>query len=47
MREGKRKDGSAINEAMPWKAYAGMKDDDLKALWEYLKAAPAKAKGGR
>lgn len=47
MREGKRKDGSAINEAMPWKAYAGMKEDDLKALWEYLKAAPAKTRGGR
>ncbi|KAA0213427.1 cytochrome C [bacterium] len=47
MREGKRKDGSAINEAMPWKAYAGMKDDDLRALWEYIKAAPAKAMGGR
>jgi mono/diheme cytochrome c family protein len=47
MREGKRKDGSAINEPMPWKAYAGLKDDDLKALWEYLKAASPKAKGGR
>ena len=47
MREGKRMDGRAINEAMPWKAYAGMKDDDLKALWEYLKTVQPKAKGGR
>ena len=47
MREGKRPDGTSINEAMPWKIYSGMNDDDLKALWAYLKTVPPKAKGGR
>jgi mono/diheme cytochrome c family protein len=47
LREGKRPDGSAISEVMPWKAYAGMTDDDIKALWEYLRTVPPKAEGGR
>lgn len=47
MREGKRPDGSAIAEMMPWRAYGAMRDEDLKALWLFLRAAAAKPFGGR
>lgn len=47
MREGKRPDGSSIAEVMPWRAYAAMRDDDLKALWLFLRAAAPKSFGGR
>lgn len=45
MREGKRPDGSAIAEAMPWKSYAKMTDTELKALWMFLHALPPVPKG--
>ncbi len=45
MREGKRPDGSAIAEAMPWKSYAKMTDTELKALWMFLHALPPMPKG--
>lgn len=45
MREGRRPDGTAILEAMPWKNYAGMTDVELKALWLYLQSLPAVPKG--
>lgn len=45
MREGKRPDGSAIAEAMPWKPYAKMTDTELKALWMFLHALPPMPKG--
>ncbi len=47
MREGKRPDGTAISEFMPWKAYAGMNDTELKAIWLYLQSLPASPKGKR
>lgn len=47
LRRGKRPDGSAISEMMPWKATAKMTDEDLEALWLYLQTVPAKAFGGR
>lgn len=47
MRHGKRPDGTELNKAMPWKMYAGMTDDDVKAVWEYLRTIPAKTAGGR
>ena len=47
IREGKRPDGSAVNEFMPWKSYASMTDGELEALWLYLRSVPAKASGGR
>lgn len=43
--EGKRPDGSAIKEAMPWKAYGQMGDEDLKAVWSYLQTLPPTEKG--
>jgi mono/diheme cytochrome c family protein len=45
LREGKRKDGSAILPQMPWKAYGQMKDVELKALWAYLQTVPPVEKG--
>jgi mono/diheme cytochrome c family protein len=45
LREGRRKDGSAINPAMPWKAYGQMSDTELKAVWAYLLTVPPVEKG--
>ncbi len=45
LREGKRKDGTAISEEMPWKAYGQMTDTELKAVWAYLRTVPAVEKG--
>ena len=45
LREGKRKDGTAINTMMPWKAYGQMTDTELKAVWAYLRTVPAVEKG--
>jgi mono/diheme cytochrome c family protein len=47
MREGRRPDGSAIAEAMPWKAYARMTDVELRALWLYLRSVPAVPTGAQ
>lgn len=40
LREGKRPDGSAINEFMPWKALGQMNDQELAAIWTYLRTLP-------
>lgn len=40
MRTGARPDGRALSEAMPWKAMARMTDDELRALWAYLRTVP-------
>ena len=47
MREGKRKDGTAISEYMPWKAYGQMSDDELRAIYAYLRTLPPLEKGNR
>ncbi|HUR02337.1 MAG TPA: c-type cytochrome [Nonomuraea sp.] len=47
IREGKRRDGSAVNEFMPWRSYASMTDGELEALWLYLRSVPSKPSGGR
>jgi mono/diheme cytochrome c family protein len=47
LREGRRKDGSSINPAMPWKAYGQMTDTELKAVWAYLRTVPPVEKGHR
>jgi mono/diheme cytochrome c family protein len=47
MREGKRPDGAAIDERMPWRAYAQLSADDLRALWLFLRGVEARAAGGR
>jgi cytochrome c553 len=45
MREGRRPDGSEINEFMPWRIYAHMTDDELRALWLHLRSAPPREFG--
>lgn len=47
LRDGKRKDDSAISEYMPWRAYGQMSDAELKAIWAYLRTVPAVEKGNR
>ncbi|MEE9310997.1 MAG: cytochrome c [Planctomycetota bacterium] len=42
MREGKLPDGGEVQAPMPWKMYEGMSEDDMKALWLYLKTLKAK-----
>lgn len=41
MRTGRRPDGREISDAMPWKAMARMTDDELRAMWMYLRTVPA------
>jgi cytochrome c553 len=45
LRDGKRKDGTAISQMMPWKTYGQMSDTELKAVWAYLQTVPAVEKG--
>lgn len=47
LREGKRPDGSAIDPFMPWKAFSGMTDVELDALWAYLQTVPPVAGRGK
>jgi hypothetical protein len=32
---------------MPWPYYAQMTDDELRAIWRFLQAVPARATGTR
>jgi mono/diheme cytochrome c family protein len=41
LHDGIRADGSYLYPAMPFDAYTGIKDDDLKALWAYVRRIPA------
>jgi cytochrome c553 len=47
MREGRRPDGSVINEFMPWRAFAAMSDTELHALWMYLRSVPPRPFGNK
>lgn len=47
LREGKRPNGSAINPFMPWKATAQMTDDEIHAVWLFLRSVPVKPYGNR
>jgi mono/diheme cytochrome c family protein len=40
VREGRRPDGRQLKEEMPWKAYARMTDEEIAALWLYVKSVP-------
>lgn len=41
LREGVRKDGARLYPAMPYGSYTKMTDDDVGALWAYLRTVPA------
>ena len=47
LREGKRPDGSTLDEFMPWKVFRGMTDGEVHALWLYLRSVPPKAFGNK
>ena len=47
VRQGRRRDGSTINPVMPWQQFAELSDDEIAALWRYLRTVPAKAFGNR
>lgn len=38
MREGLRPDGSQISDFMPWRVMGGMTDDELHAIWLYMRS---------
>lgn len=46
IREGKGKDGRGLHAFMPWAFYRDMNDDDLKAIYAYLRTVPAIKKDG-
>ncbi|MEW6122161.1 MAG: c-type cytochrome [Pseudomonadota bacterium] len=43
LHNGVRKDGAFLYPAMPFDAYTGISDDDLKALWAFVRRIPAVA----
>jgi cytochrome c553 len=47
LREGKRPGGVAIDSLMPYRFTKNMTDDEIRAVWLYLKTVPAKEFGGR
>ena len=47
LREGKRPDASAIDPFMPVAYTRLMTDDELRALWAYLRSVPAREFGAR
>ncbi len=48
IRQGQRPDGAAINPVkMPWPAFQRLTDEELTALWLYLRSIPAKPYGNR
>jgi mono/diheme cytochrome c family protein len=47
LREGRRPDGSQLDEFMPWRVFRGMTDTEIHAIWLYLKSVPAKPFGNK
>ncbi|HEX6748425.1 MAG TPA: c-type cytochrome [Longimicrobium sp.] len=43
LRTGKRPNGSAIRAPMPWASSGRMTDDEIRAVWMFIKSMPAKA----
>jgi mono/diheme cytochrome c family protein len=46
VRTGKRPDGTPVNPAMPWKTARLMTDDEIHAVWLYLRSIPTQPTGG-
>jgi len=40
LREGRRPDGTSIKVEMPWALTARMTDDEIRAIWAYLRTVP-------
>lgn len=45
IRQGKDEDGGTLNELMPSQTFRGMTDDEVHALWLYIRSVPPKAFG--
>jgi mono/diheme cytochrome c family protein len=46
LRAGKRPDGSTVNPVMPIRLTKNLTDDEIRALWLYLRTLPAMPSGG-
>ena len=47
MRTGTRPDGTRIDEFMPWRQLGRMTDEELRAIWLYLRSVPARPFGNK
>jgi cytochrome c553 len=47
MREGRRPDGTLLDEFMPWRNFQTLTDMELGALWAYLRSVPPRATGSK
>lgn len=49
LREGRRPDRSILADEMPWKSFAGLEDEEIAALWLYVRsiAVPRALEAGR
>ena len=47
LRRGVRKNGTPINVFMPWPNFSGMTDDEMKALWLFVRSVPPKPFGNK
>ena len=47
IRTGTKPSGSKLAEEMPYKYYTNMTDDELKAIWMFVKSVPAREAGTR
>jgi mono/diheme cytochrome c family protein len=47
VRTGMRPNGIPISSDMPFKSFAHFTDDEIAAVWAYVRSVPAKAYGGR
>lgn len=47
IRTGKRPDGTTLDPFMPWPSLARMSDNELSAVWLYLRSQPVRSAGGR
>ena len=47
LREGKRPNGDTINSIMPWRGTSQMTDDEIRALWLFLRTTTPRPHGNR
>ena len=47
VRQGVRPDGRAIDPFMPWPYFAAVTDDEVRALWLYVRSVPARPFGNK
>jgi len=47
LREGVRPGGVPIDSQMPWRLTREMSDDEIRAIYQYLRTVPARTYGGR